>query len=534
MRNLRPLWAISALLFALSAISCTGKSAVPDTDGPSVPAPVTQSNPSTPPTLSGPDRLAASITLAHTAPFAWASEYDPALPQRGVETYDHIVSFEDPDSAFATYAFRLPAYSGPARIELGGDFNSYPPDEITAGMWRDRPTVWLGLANWQTNRWQWKLLTMGSAVELPSLAPYFRADGTLLLTIYSQSYTALLHWIRIGRSPWVQEPLPGLGLIAYPLLAVAPDGTPWVVGVDSHGLKLLHRDAQQGWTVEVVESTGHWTLNGFEVDATGQVHIIATSDYLISEVPRIRQTDVVHFTPQASPDREVAYSWTDQLTGMENPGSIPRWSWEKLAAPAPSRLAVQAWFDGADLGVFRNGTWEVFDTTVFSPQFAPDGNLRALFADDEDDSPPVSLFFATEQDGTWTTEEVASTTMGNMQDSLLIPHGASWTILGRQDGALKLFEAAGGGGWSIEQLRLPGREKVPNYAEVAAYGADGKLRFSDGRYSYMRTGWGTLADTLIELPGGNTWTEAYDSSGKLHVLATGWPDEIVYSREPEL
>jgi hypothetical protein len=527
-----PFGIIFAVLLALLTAACSGqRSPGVLTPGPSPVSP-TPASPGLQSQLGQPERLLSAISNPQTEPFAWASEYDRALPQRGVETYDHLLSFVEPESAFATYAFRLPGYSGPSRIELGGDFNSYPPTEVTAGMWRDRPTVWLGLANWQTGRWDWKLLTTGAAVEPPSLAPYFRADGTLLLTIYSQSYASLLHWIRIGRSPWVQEPLPDLGLIAYPLLATAPDGTPWVVGVDSDGLKLLHRDAQQGWTSEVLENTGHWTLNGFEVDATGQVHIIATTDYLISEVPRIRQTDVYHFKPKATPDREVAYSWTDELTGMENPGSIPRWSWEKLAAPVPGRLAVQAWFDGADLGVYRSGAWEVLDTTIFSPQFAADGSLRALMADDEDDAPPVSLFFATEQDGTWTTEVVASTGMGNMEDSLLMPHNGSWTILGRQDGALKVFEPAGGGGWSVEPLRLPGREKVPNYAEVAAYGADGKLRFSDGRYSYTRTGWGTLADTVIELPGGSTWTEAYDSSGKLHVLATGWPDQIVYSREP--
>jgi PKD repeat protein len=100
--------------------------------------------------------------------------------------WDGVASFEP---AWAGYEFDLTGYSGPAEITNGYEVMS-----------EDDKPVYLGLANWELNRWQWFLSTTGQAAALPDLAPFIRASDqhavAVLLVLGTEGGN--LHWLRFG------------------------------------------------------------------------------------------------------------------------------------------------------------------------------------------------------------------------------------------------------------------------------------------------------------------------------------------------
>jgi hypothetical protein len=113
-------------------------------------------------------------------PYQNGADYTAAFPNIGVAAADTYLDFDAANAphgmAFAMYAFDLTGSSGAARLKLHWD--------------TDSPPVWLGLASWNANRWDWNNAG-GSAVNIDAIEQYMSADGSLVAVVLTMDKSAV-------------------------------------------------------------------------------------------------------------------------------------------------------------------------------------------------------------------------------------------------------------------------------------------------------------------------------------------------------
>lgn len=133
-----------------------------------------------------------SPLLPHNRASVNATSVDlaPDWSSSGSMAFDHL--------AYATYHFTATGYDRDSRIEYSF---SVPPS--AAG------SVWLGLANWSKDRWDWYHGGAAEAVTPVSLAPYFDFTANLLVVVLrTGTDLSTLANIRLGAHP----PVPALSV----------------------------------------------------------------------------------------------------------------------------------------------------------------------------------------------------------------------------------------------------------------------------------------------------------------------------------
>lgn len=115
--------------------------------------------------------------------------------------------------AYALYSFKLDSETQVPKLSLKWD-NSLQP--LTGA-------VYVAMADWQQNRWQWRQVDPGASFDIIDIADYRRADGSVLaLVLLAQAGSGRLEWIRLGGNtpPEILVTSSGDGLIAPQTIAV--------------------------------------------------------------------------------------------------------------------------------------------------------------------------------------------------------------------------------------------------------------------------------------------------------------------------
>ena len=145
-------------------------------------------------------RYAADLPDIH---FQEGNNFDPLLSNLNVTPGTGHLDFAPNYSlggpigglAFATFVFEIPDYELNSEVRLG--WATAPASPATA---------YVGLANWDTNRWDWYQSNDSGRVFPPSLAPYFDFGGSLLaVALRSGSDPSVLEYIRVGTVPPVAQ-----------------------------------------------------------------------------------------------------------------------------------------------------------------------------------------------------------------------------------------------------------------------------------------------------------------------------------------
>lgn len=152
-------------------------------------------------------------------------------------------------TARALYAFDIPGYYLPAEVNLG---------------WIDPPNpadLWIGLANWGHDRWDWYQGTP-SRVPLPGLAAYQSAEhGVLVAVVLLGQQQALLDWVRVGPKLWTIEAVTSGGDYGqYCSLELDAADLPHIACYDAEFTRLMyyHNSGSEwnGTVVDHVDNTG--------------------------------------------------------------------------------------------------------------------------------------------------------------------------------------------------------------------------------------------------------------------------------------
>lgn len=233
------IWLMLLCLLALSACS-SGREAVA-AGGLSASAPRSAVVPG----LNSAERLPAPASLplpdssrsaafADSERFKDGAAFEAGLPSSAVSIEGSALRFT-PDwdtaaagsgmqhTALAVYGWSLAGYNGVA--SLGLDWKTSP---------EGRASVWLGLANFDTNRWDWQHLSAGAGnASLASLPAHLRGDGAVYAAVLllgpASADDAVLQRIFIGGSDTV---LPGDITFTVDLSAAATPISPLVYGVN--------------------------------------------------------------------------------------------------------------------------------------------------------------------------------------------------------------------------------------------------------------------------------------------------------------
>lgn len=162
------------------------------------------------------------------------SHFDPALPNQNVASAGNSVEFaagwSAPDDlapanlAFCTYSFTIIGYDRAPEVRYGWET---APAEIA--------TTWLGLANWDTDSWDWHPGNDLGLQTFTTFDPYINdADVLLAIILQANADTSRLRWIRLG--PHVLsaalETVPHTGLAPLNLTLDASDSSTAVGTLD--------------------------------------------------------------------------------------------------------------------------------------------------------------------------------------------------------------------------------------------------------------------------------------------------------------
>jgi hypothetical protein len=215
------------------------------------------------PVLPAPSQLGRDASFVDADRFRDGSAYGAALPHQGVAAEGTALRFSaawDPPSgatlpAYATYRWSLDGYSGTQRIGL--EWGAAP---LAAQQ------VWLGLANWTADRWDWqRLATAASSASLSPLAKYLRADGSIVAAVVVLAKAAeakpLLNRIFVGGSDAV---LPGDQEFTVDFSATGTPVSPLIYGIDD----LDVAGAQQAKPGLVRLGGNRWTAYNWENNAS--------------------------------------------------------------------------------------------------------------------------------------------------------------------------------------------------------------------------------------------------------------------------
>lgn len=198
-RGLRLLFVCAGTALALLVAACGGSGAkgpqpMPGNAAPAVP--LRGSPPGSALDLPSVASLREVSATAAAGRLATGNESIPALTSANtfLDSND-IVLLPNWDGA-ANFS---PAYTG-FELDLAGYIG---PAELTAGMGfmgGTPPSIYLALANWERNTWQWFEATANETLALDSMEPYLRPadDHVFVLALMLGTDGAAVRWVRIG------------------------------------------------------------------------------------------------------------------------------------------------------------------------------------------------------------------------------------------------------------------------------------------------------------------------------------------------
>ena len=225
------------------------------------------------------------------------AEFPIALPHNRVQpdlftaTYTPQWHVDDPldDLAYACYEFLLPGYDYGDYVQL---------------RWLDPPAsgqLWIALADWQRDRWRWFRPETASLLQPESLAPYYDANGRLLVVVaLTGSGSAVLDWVSIGNRP--------------------PEAVVQVVGPRYGFLSLTATfDPTDSFDLDgnIVKYEWDWQNDGsFDQVSSGPMQHTFTEQG--THTVRLRVTDNLGKVDRAPIEVSVGSSWVHTVGGVEN------------------------------------------------------------------------------------------------------------------------------------------------------------------------------------------------------------------------
>ena len=176
-----------ALLLAIGISACGGtnqSSLLNTAGGPDQAAdadrtpPQFEAAPAALPELGAPSQIARGISVTEYDVDRLGREYEAGLPSSNIAPLADSLVFTPAESdalssmAYAMYLFSLDGLSGPAELQTHWD-----------GIAPASGTLWLGLADWQSDRWRWYSAEDGERL-LAAIDGFLReSDGALLCTV---------------------------------------------------------------------------------------------------------------------------------------------------------------------------------------------------------------------------------------------------------------------------------------------------------------------------------------------------------------
>jgi len=164
--HLAAAWMLAAL------ISCGAASDLASSSGAAnlnFSSPYAEINLATPSNLPAPGAGAGSDGLATGDAFVVAANVTPQFNQgRFAPNWDPNTQLGDERLAWATYWLDMT--------------NRTAADQVVLS-WLDAPSatdIWIGLANWNENRWVWRKLTVSETLTYPSLDPFIRSGDMMI------------------------------------------------------------------------------------------------------------------------------------------------------------------------------------------------------------------------------------------------------------------------------------------------------------------------------------------------------------------
>lgn len=196
-------FAVLLAVFILFGGSCGGRSHESLTVIDEGDYPPAASRDAGPPALPAPSELPAP-DLPRRASYAEADlivagkDYETTLPHRNVAVAGESAELspnwsagggKDPgDLAFCMFSFVAPSYDREAEVRYGWD---EPPDQPAA--------AWLGLANWDTDSWDWQPGNGDGLAAYDSFGPYLSpSDALLAAVVLADDQASRLRYIRLG------------------------------------------------------------------------------------------------------------------------------------------------------------------------------------------------------------------------------------------------------------------------------------------------------------------------------------------------
>lgn len=143
------------------------------------------------PGAAGPALSAKSASYTNNDLAKDGSDFDPALPRQNFSKSGKEVTLMPSYTghpgdlsglSYVTYYFKIPGYDRNPQVRLGW---STPP--------ADAKTVWLGLARWGKDRWDWYQGSLSGVTDLPFIDKYFSFSGDLLLVVARTGTDASTH-----------------------------------------------------------------------------------------------------------------------------------------------------------------------------------------------------------------------------------------------------------------------------------------------------------------------------------------------------
>jgi hypothetical protein len=180
--------------------------------------------------LPPPSELARSVSYADTDRILMGREHSVILPSnrvaphwvcaRFMPDWDAQTSPEPAGLAYATYTFILEGYSDAPQLYFG--WTAEP----------DQGSIWIGLAHWERDAWQWRHLPPNNMLSFLSLEPYISTTGAILVTVLATgTQPSTLAWLRCGErvGRWQTETVDASGDIdRYNSLALDASGLPQI------------------------------------------------------------------------------------------------------------------------------------------------------------------------------------------------------------------------------------------------------------------------------------------------------------------
>ena len=227
--------------------------------------------------------------------------------------------------AFVMYAFQALDYDRLSEVRLDWDGTAQAQDWL------------LGLANWQSGRWDFLPGTEGGTEVLDSLDPYFAADGSLLAAVVVLGTGSPgLYGIRLGQpgplATFTTTPLTGKSPLTVSFMggqSSSPNGSIVNYRFDPDGSGLLdngsnpdfmHTYSTPGWYkahCEVEDESGLSSEQVFNVFASAAVNTNPVADFTAS--PDLGEAPLlVDFDAALSLDPDgsiIAYLWDFQNDG---------------------------------------------------------------------------------------------------------------------------------------------------------------------------------------------------------------------------